>query len=348
VSANGLIWATEHYLWCKNPGEFAVLVAIANYVGKDLCGCFAKQATLAERARCNPKTLRTHVHALAEKKVIVTGDSKLVAHLRADARPDVWDLNSDLPPDPATGNFYPPRGVKTPGREGSNLPSRPVKITRATGKNYRAEPGSDPGSETSSAAHASADASATGGGGGQHTEEQAPAAALVAGLDYLGQRPSNTENDLSSTSGGDLSSMTERPDVHDQTDLSSTSGKEVVEEVGKKTSPAGKPAPARKPPAEKSTEHQVADGLTAGFWERYGDAKLQEFIAVRQIVRRAITKGIDRDTLAFALDRVGQGGKPVSNGTLEFAMGQRSQEQAKQSRGGARSDTSTTNKELNL
>jgi hypothetical protein len=120
-----------------------------------------------------------------------------------------------------------------------------------------------------------------------------------------------------------------------------------VAEAAKKNS-AGKPARNRKPPAEKSTNHQVADDLTTGYWERYGDKKLQEFIPVRTIIRRAIAKGIDRDELAFALDRVGQNGKPVSNGTLEYAMGQRHQEQAKQQRGGARSDTSTDGKELNL
>ena len=133
-------------------------IAIANYVDKDLRGCFAKQATLSVRARCNSKTLRTHVHALADKKVIITGDPGLVAHLRADARPDVWDLNADLPTDPAAGNFYPPRGVKLPGREGANLPSRPVKTSRATGKNARAEQGSDPGSDLSPDAPASGDA----------------------------------------------------------------------------------------------------------------------------------------------------------------------------------------------
>ena len=158
MSTNGLIWAAEHHLWCKNTGELAVLIAIANYVDKDLRGCFAKQATLSVRARCNSKTLRTHVHALADKKVIITGDPGLVTHLRADARPDVWDLNSDLPTDPTAGNFYPPRQVNPPGREGANLPSRPVKITRATGKNARAEQGSDPGSDLSPDAPASADA----------------------------------------------------------------------------------------------------------------------------------------------------------------------------------------------
>lgn len=145
MSSNGLIWAVEHHLWCKNAGELAVLVAIANYVDKDLKGCFAKQSTLATRARCNAKTARTHVHSLAEKKVIIPGDPDLVAHIRADTRPDVWDLNSDLPTDPTTGNFYPSPSVKITRRDRQKTP-------RATGKNHPSEPGSEPGTESLSVA----------------------------------------------------------------------------------------------------------------------------------------------------------------------------------------------------
>lgn len=173
-----------------------------------------------------------------------------------------------------------------------------------------------------------------------------PSAKQSSDLSSTSGREADSDDDLSSTSGGDLSSMTERPDVHDQTDLSSTSGKEVVEEVGKKNTSAGKPARARKPATAKSTEHQVADDLTAAFWKLHGKGRTQPYVAVLKIVRSAIRSGVERDDLAWALDQVAAEGS-IASWKLDNALIARQRSKG-QPRGGARSDTSTTNKELNL
>lgn len=72
---------------------------------------------------------------------------------------------------------------------------------------------------------------------------------------------------------------------------------------------------------QKPNKHQVADDLTAAFWEHHGKGRAQPFIAVRGIVRTAIGNGVDRDDLARALDRVARDGFSVSGATLDIALG---------------------------
>ncbi|MFD3503724.1 hypothetical protein [Streptomyces sp. NPDC058678] len=76
---------------------------------------------------------------------------------------------------------------------------------------------------------------------------------------------------------------------------------------------------SRKGPA-KPNPHQVADDLTAAFWDHHKSRCTQSFIAVRTVIRTAIGNGIDRDDLAHALDRVAKEGRPVSGGTLQVAL----------------------------
>ncbi|MBD9734559.1 hypothetical protein IGX29_22645 [Streptomyces sp. H28] len=71
----------------------------------------------------------------------------------------------------------------------------------------------------------------------------------------------------------------------------------------------------------KPNRHQVADDLTAAFWEHHGKGRAQPFIAVRQIVRTAIGNGVERDDLARALDRIAREGRAVSGATIDIALG---------------------------
>lgn len=78
----------------------------------------------------------------------------------------------------------------------------------------------------------------------------------------------------------------------------------------------------RKPAAgPKDNQHQVADDLTAAFWERHGKGRAQSFLAVRGVIRTAITNGVARDDLARALDRVAREGRSISGATLDIALG---------------------------
>ncbi|MFF2571088.1 hypothetical protein [Streptomyces sp. NPDC058084] len=108
--------------WCKNAGELAALLAVANFVREDLTGCWASQLSLAETARVTDRTIRTHLRALEERRMIVPGDDQLVAHLPKDNRPDVWDLNKDLPvKPPRTGKDF---RSPTDGATGKSFRSR--------------------------------------------------------------------------------------------------------------------------------------------------------------------------------------------------------------------------------
>lgn len=82
------------------------------------------------------------------------------------------------------------------------------------------------------------------------------------------------------------------------------------------------------PPSDESDDkpqqpkkHAVADDLTAAFWNVHGRGLAQSFIAVRGVVRTAIGNGVERDQLARALDQVARDGKPISGGTLAYAIG---------------------------
>lgn len=96
--------------------------------------------------------------------------------------------------------------------------------------------------------------------------------------------------------------------------------------------PAGSAEP-KPPAAAKPNRHQVADDLTAAFWERHKTRCTQSFIAVRGVIRTAIGNGIDRDDLARALDQVAREGRPVSGGTLQIALQPASQATAPRATG---------------
>ncbi|WP_432020690.1 hypothetical protein [Streptomyces sp. 1222.5] len=71
----------------------------------------------------------------------------------------------------------------------------------------------------------------------------------------------------------------------------------------------------------KPNKHQVADDLTAAFWEHHGKGRAQSFIAIRQIVRTAIGNDVPRDDLARALDRIAREGRAISGATIDIALG---------------------------
>jgi hypothetical protein len=97
--------------------------------------------------------------------------------------------------------------------------------------------------------------------------------------------------------------------------------------------------PSAEPPAKRATgKHEAADELTNGFWEKHGKGRAQSYIAIRGIVRKAMSNGVERNDLAHALDAIAREGKPISGGTIDYALGQRRQQQQ---RGGARADIAT-------
>lgn len=76
-----------------DPTQALILCAMAETAHDDGTEARASQATYARYARCSDRTLRRHLKAMEEAGVIRRGNQDLVAHLRADRRPVVWDLN---------------------------------------------------------------------------------------------------------------------------------------------------------------------------------------------------------------------------------------------------------------
>ncbi|MGW3927855.1 hypothetical protein ACWECC_07120 [Streptomyces microflavus] len=74
--------------------------------------------------------------------------------------------------------------------------------------------------------------------------------------------------------------------------------------------------------AAKPNKHQVADDLTAAFWNLHGKGRAQGFLSVRGVVRTAIGNGVERDDLARALDLVAREGRfSISGATVDVALG---------------------------
>ncbi|TQE33188.1 winged helix-turn-helix domain-containing protein [Streptomyces ipomoeae] len=118
MSGAALVWAMKHKAWCQSTGELAVLTAIADHMDRDLRNSYASQTTLAEETLMSPRSVGTHMRALAKRGVIVPGDPAVVQHIRADRRPPVWDFPADLPRrPPAGGNDCQSSGRSHDGRQ---------------------------------------------------------------------------------------------------------------------------------------------------------------------------------------------------------------------------------------
>lgn len=86
------------------PAEQLTLVILADHANPDGCNAFPKVSTLAARRGLSARTVRRHLATLRELGFIRLGDQRWTAHLRADERPTVWDLDvarrpSAAPPD---------------------------------------------------------------------------------------------------------------------------------------------------------------------------------------------------------------------------------------------------------
>lgn len=72
----------------------------------------------------------------------------------------------------------------------------------------------------------------------------------------------------------------------------------------------------------KAAKHEVADALAAAFWEVHKASTAQSFIAIRQIIRTAISNGLPRNDVAKALDKLAREGTAISGGTITTARKQ--------------------------
>jgi hypothetical protein len=91
MSMQAMVWALEHAP--DVPAQaLGVLMGLANHADERGRGAYAGQELLAEYARKSDRQTRTDLARLEDAGLIRRGDQGLVAHLRADKRPVVWDL----------------------------------------------------------------------------------------------------------------------------------------------------------------------------------------------------------------------------------------------------------------
>ncbi|MFF0790401.1 helix-turn-helix domain-containing protein [Streptomyces spiralis] len=70
----------------------------------------------------------------------------------------------------------------------------------------------------------------------------------------------------------------------------------------------------------RRTERPPVDGLFDEWWGTYGQRTAQAKHTIRRAIADALSNGVDPTELRTALTRIGELSKPVSGGTLQFAL----------------------------
>lgn len=78
--------------------------------------------------------------------------------------------------------------------------------------------------------------------------------------------------------------------------------------------------PSRNHPPAPAAEQPAGEQLTTKWWEQYGRTTAQNKRTIRRAIDEALTNGVDATELWMALDRLGDLSKPVTGGTLQFAL----------------------------
>lgn len=93
MSTAAVAWALDGRRTGKlNPACRLVLVALADYANPEGRNAFPAVPTLASRLHLSDRQIQRHVRQLEELELIRPGDRRLVDHIPAYARPNVWDL----------------------------------------------------------------------------------------------------------------------------------------------------------------------------------------------------------------------------------------------------------------
>lgn len=91
MSTQAMVWALEDAP--DVPAQaLGALMGLANHADEHGRGAYPDQETLAAYARKSSRQVRTDLARLEEVGLIRRGDQSLVAHIREDKRPVVWDV----------------------------------------------------------------------------------------------------------------------------------------------------------------------------------------------------------------------------------------------------------------
>jgi DNA-binding Lrp family transcriptional regulator len=87
-----MVWALKSAP-VADAQEHLVLIGLADHAAGDGSAAYPSKATLAEYARCSVRTVHNKLRRMEEAGIIVRGNQAIVAHIRADRRPVVYDLD---------------------------------------------------------------------------------------------------------------------------------------------------------------------------------------------------------------------------------------------------------------
>lgn len=313
MSIQAMVWALEDAP--DVPAQaLGTLMGLANHADEFGRGAYASQEQIAEYARKSDRQARTDLYRLEELGLIRRGDQSLVAHLRGDKRPVVWDLAME-------------RRKNESGRKSTSGRKHTSGGNDASGRKSSAPDAPD----ESAGQNDSAGSTLPGG-------SEVPAGSAA-------QNGRKCASDEPSVEPSELSLPTGEKDTHAHT-------REAAEpdQLFDAPSPKAKPKAKRRKAgnAEPDERDLLADELARAFWNRHRTA--QPFPAVRQVIRTALGNGYSRDELAFALERLGLQGMAISGATITIAHKEITQERAKRNGGrdspgdgsGPRNDPNTT------
>jgi hypothetical protein len=91
MSSTALMWAAT-VAPIADVQEYAILVRMADEADEAGCGVYLSTSTIASDVLVNAKTVQRRLDAMEARGLIGRGDQALVARIRADRRPTVWDL----------------------------------------------------------------------------------------------------------------------------------------------------------------------------------------------------------------------------------------------------------------
>jgi hypothetical protein len=91
VEVSAWVWQNVHLE--GDPVAKLVLLILADQANTDGTAAWPSQALLAKKADVSARTVRTKLRKLEELGLIVPGDQQMLAHIRADRRPTVYDVN---------------------------------------------------------------------------------------------------------------------------------------------------------------------------------------------------------------------------------------------------------------
>jgi hypothetical protein len=283
VSIEAMKWAVEFAP--PMPSQLVTtLTGLAYHADKRGRGAYPSVPRLSAIACKDKRSVQRDLKQLRELGLIRLGDQSLASHLPAGKRPEVYDLAME-------------RTVKG-GRASSDEVTSTSRVALASSRRRggRKKPQSD-----ATPAPFRGDADVTGD------------------IDVTGDV--GVADGVTSTSlkgwRGRHPNLKDEPSVEPKDSAAQPSDQPLPLEL---VHVANAAKPRRTP--KQPSKHQQADELAVAFWERYRSSTAQSFIAVRSIIRTALSNGLDRDDVAHALDLIGRESRSVSGGSINVALQQ--------------------------